>query len=53
MTRIESKSPASAVQALFSQNPDGLRDVVRTVLQEVLEAEIGKRRLGGTFRLTI
>lgn len=40
MTRIEGKSPTSAVQALFSQNPDGLRDVVRTVLQEMLEAEM-------------
>jgi putative transposase len=40
MTRMESKSPRAAVNALFAQSPDGLREVVRTVLQEVLEAEM-------------
>ncbi len=40
MTKHEGRSPAAAVQALFSQNPDGLREVVRTVLQEMVEAEM-------------
>ncbi len=40
MTRIEAKPALAAVKELFSQKPDGLREVVRAVLQEVLEAEM-------------
>jgi len=29
-----------AVDALFSQSPDGLREIVRAVMQEMLEAEM-------------
>ncbi|MBN8945259.1 MAG: IS256 family transposase [Rhizobiales bacterium] len=40
MTRSEAKPAIVTVKDLFAQNPDGLRAVVRTVLQEVLEAEM-------------
>jgi putative transposase len=40
MTRSEAKPAIAAVKELFSQHPDGLREVVRAVLQEVLESEM-------------
>src|SRR6478672_4166439 len=40
MTKIEAKPVAESVNALFSNSPDGLREIVRAVLQEVLEAEM-------------
>ena len=40
MTRIEDKSASAAVKDILVQHPDGLREVIRTVMQEVLEAEM-------------
>lgn len=40
MTKIENKSACNAIKELVLQNPDGLREVIRAVLQEVLEAEM-------------
>ena len=40
MTKTEAKPALAAVNALFSQSPDGLREIVRAVMQEMLEAEM-------------
>ena len=40
MTKNEGKPVIAAVNALFSQSPDGLREIVRAVMQEMLEAEM-------------
>ena len=40
MTKIEAKPAMADVKELFSKSPDGLREVVRAVMQEVLEAEM-------------
>jgi transposase-like protein len=40
MTKLEGKTAIAAVKDLFSAHPDGLKEIVRTVLQEVLEAEM-------------
>ena len=40
MTRTEAKTASASLQELFSQSPDGLRDIVHAVMQEVLEAEM-------------
>ncbi len=40
MTRNEIKPSVAAVQDLFAQRSDGLREIVRAVMQEVLEAEM-------------
>jgi putative transposase len=40
MTRSEAKPAFAAVNELFSKSPDGLREIVRAVLQEMLEAEM-------------
>ena len=40
MTRIEAKPAIAAVNALFSQSPDKLREIVRAVMQEMLEEEM-------------
>src|SRR5271154_1826678 len=40
MTRSEAKPAIAAVKELFSNSPDGLREIVRAVMQEVLEAEM-------------
>jgi putative transposase len=40
MTKTESKLAVTAAKELMKGNPDGLREIVRTVLQEVLEAEM-------------
>ena len=40
MTKTEAKPAIAAVNALFSQVPDGLRQIVRAVVQEMLEAEM-------------
>jgi transposase-like protein len=40
MTRTEAKPAIAAVQELFAQRSDGLREIVRAVMQEVLEAEM-------------
>src|ERR1700723_3716008 len=40
MTKIEAKPAFAAVNELFSKSPDGLRELVRAVMQEMLEAEM-------------
>jgi putative transposase len=40
MTKTEAKPVAESVNALFSNSPDGLREIVRAVMQEMLEAEM-------------
>jgi transposase-like protein len=40
MTKTESKAASAAVKDILLQNPDGLREVIRAVMQEVLEAEM-------------
>jgi transposase-like protein len=40
MTRTESKPAVAAVKELLTQSPEGLREIVRTVMQELLEAEM-------------
>ena len=40
MTEIEPKPAIATVKELLLQNPDGLREVVRAVMQEVLESEM-------------
>ena len=40
MTKTEAKPVAEMVNELFSKSSDGLRELVRTVMQEMLEAEM-------------
>jgi putative transposase len=40
MTTNEAKPAIAAVNALFAKSPDGLREIVRAVMQEMLEAEM-------------
>jgi hypothetical protein len=40
MTKTEAKPAIVAVNELFAKSPDGLREVVRAVMQEILEAEM-------------
>ena len=40
MTEVQAKLSVAAAKELLNGNPDGLREVVRAVLQEVLEAEM-------------
>ena len=40
MTKTEAKPAVASVNALFSKSPDGLREIVRAVMQEMLEAEM-------------
>jgi transposase-like protein len=40
MTTKEAKPAIAAVNELFSKSPDGLREIVRAVMQEMLEAEM-------------
>ncbi len=40
MTTIKDKPAAAAIKELWSRNPDGLREIVRAVMQEMLEAEM-------------
>lgn len=40
MTKIEGKTASTPVKDILLSNPDGLREVVRAVMQEVLEAEM-------------
>src|SRR3954453_5554587 len=40
MTKADSKLAVAAAQELLKGNADGLREIVRTVLQEILEAEM-------------
>ena len=51
MTKTEAKPVAEIVNELFSKSPDGLRELVRAVMQEMLEAEmISGRAWGGEGR---
>ena len=40
MTKSEAKPAIAAVNELFSKSPEGLREIVRAVMQEMLEAEM-------------
>jgi putative transposase len=40
MTSPKDKPAAAAIKDLLSQSPDGLREIVRAVMQELLEAEM-------------
>jgi putative transposase len=40
MTKSEAKPATAVVKELFSKSPDGLREIVRAVMQEMLEAEM-------------
>jgi Transposase, Mutator family len=40
MTKVEAKPAIASVNELFSKSPDGLREIVRAVMQEMLEAEM-------------
>ena len=40
MTKTEAKPAIVAVKELFAKSPDGLREIVRAVVQEMLEAEM-------------
>ncbi|SCY85204.1 IS256 family transposase [Microvirga guangxiensis] len=40
MTTAKDKPAAAAIKGLLSQSPDGLREIVRAVMQEMLEAEM-------------
>ncbi len=40
MTKIEGKTASAAVKEILLSNPDGLRDVIRAVMQEALEAQM-------------
>ncbi|MEZ0167534.1 transposase [Microvirga sp. TS319] len=40
MTIVKDKPAAAAIKELLSQSPDGLREIVRAVMQEMLEAEV-------------
>src|SRR5688500_5946872 len=40
MTEAKSKLALAAAKELIRGNPDGLREIVRAVLQEILEAEM-------------
>jgi putative transposase len=40
MTKTGNKPAIAAVKELFAQNPDGLKELVRAVMQEMLEAEM-------------
>jgi putative transposase len=40
MTSTKDKPAAAAIKDLLSQSPDALREIVRSVMQEMLEAEM-------------
>jgi transposase-like protein len=40
MTKTKAKPAIAAVNELFAKSPDGLRAIVRSVMQEMLEAEM-------------
>ncbi|WP_019965749.1 transposase, partial [Pannonibacter phragmitetus] len=40
MTKTEVKTASASVKEILLSHPDGLRDVIRAVMQEVLEAEM-------------
>jgi transposase-like protein len=40
MTKSQAKPAIAAVNELFAASPDGLREIVRAVMQEMLETEM-------------
>lgn len=42
MTKLESRTASAAVKELLLHSPEGLREVVRAVMQEMLEAEMSE-----------
>ena len=44
MTKTEGKSAAAAVKDILLENPDGFREVIRAVMQELLETEMDEVR---------
>lgn len=40
MTKSEDKTASASVKDIVLSGPDGLRDVIRVVMQEMLEAEM-------------
>src|SRR3546814_3323084 len=48
MTRTEIKPAVSAVKELLAQEPDALREIVRSVMQAMLEAEMDEALGAGT-----
>jgi putative transposase len=42
MTKLESRTASAAVKELLLHHPEGLREVVRAVMQEMLEAEMSE-----------
>src|SRR3546814_17248993 len=48
MTRTEIKPAVSAVNELLAQEPEALREIVRSVLQAMLEAEMDEELGAGT-----
>ncbi len=50
MTKTEGKTASAAVKDILPSNPDGLRDVIRAVMQEVLEAEMEEALEGSSAR---
>jgi hypothetical protein len=40
MTKVQAKPAIASVNDLFSTSPDGLREIVRAVMQEMLVAEM-------------
>ena len=48
MTKTEAKPAIVAVNELFAKSADGLREIVRTVMQEMLEAEMTDALAPGT-----
>src|SRR5690606_13100276 len=53
MTKIEGKSASAAVKDILLSSPDGLRDVIRAVMQEVLEAEMDEALGAGKGERTV
>ncbi len=43
MTSTKDKPATAAIKDLLSHHPDGLREIVRAVMQEMLQAEKGER----------
>jgi transposase-like protein len=42
MTKSEDKTASASVKDIVLSGPDGLRDVIRVVMQEVFEAEMNE-----------
>ncbi len=42
MTNIESKTAGAAVKDILLSNPDGLHEVIRAVMQQILKVEMGE-----------